>query len=279
MALGLIAAGTGTGTVVLPPLSRYLISGYGWQTTYAILGLAIWLFVISASLVLRRDPEAMGLRPYGREAGGVGLGGKAGISFSAALRRRSLWVLSTMHLLTAVALQMVMTHLVNYATDADITPLVAASFVSFIGGTSVFGRVLVGGASDKIGKRRAFFICTAANTLAILWLTQASVPWMLYAFGVFFGFFYGGWIPMFPALAAELFGTEHLAAIYGVVSMASGIGGVIGPFLAGYLFDLSASYTLAFFLGALAMGLATLSVLFLGRAGPREVGQAQPVLK
>ena len=84
---------------------------------------------------------------------------------------------------------------------------------------------------------------------------------------------------MFPALAAELFGTEHLAAIYGVVSMASGIGGVIGPFLAGYLFDLSASYTLAFLLGALAMGLATLSVLFLGRVGPREVGQAQPVLK
>ena len=46
MALGLIAAGTGTGTVVLPPLSRYLISGYGWRTTYAILGLAFWLFVI-----------------------------------------------------------------------------------------------------------------------------------------------------------------------------------------------------------------------------------------
>lgn len=277
MALGLIAAGTGTGTVVMPILSRYLISAYDWRTTYTIWGVVIWLFIITVATFLRRDPESMGLKPYGWEPEKPSSAGRVMvITFGAAIRQRALWVLAAMHLFTSVGLQMLMTHVVNYATDVGVAPMMAASFVSFIGGFGIAGRILVGGASDRIGARRAFVICALANMVAMFWLTQITSSWAFYLFGVFFGFFYGGWIPMFPALAAELFGTSHLATIYGIVTLASGVGGVIGPFMAGYLFDLTNSYMLAFSLGAAAMFLAAVSSLLLKRRGPAITNPHNP---
>lgn len=271
LALGLIAAGTGTGTVFLPLLSLYLISAYGWRMAYGILGLGLLVLGLAAAQLLRRDPGEMGLKPYGwkpEASTAAAPAGESGIALLPALRRRSLWLLALMHLCTSVALQMVMTHLVNYATDVGIAAMLAASFVSFVAAASVAGRLAIGTASDRIGRRRAFAICTLANGLAILWLIGASSTWMFIAFAAFFGFFYGGWIPLFPALTGEIFGTSHLGAIYGVISLASGIGGVIGPALAGYLFDLSSSYSVAFFLGAMAMFFAALGTGLLERPTP-----------
>ena len=90
------------------------------------------------------------------------------------------------------------------------------------------------------------------------WLIVARTPWMLYVFAIVYGFAYGGWIPMFPAIMGDLFGMGSLGAVLGALQVGNGIGGSTGPFVAGLIFDITGSYFLAFL---------TVSVLFFVAAG------------
>jgi MFS family permease len=116
--------------------------------------------------------------------------------------------------------------------------------------------------SEKIGWKWGLFLSCLLSGLMLLWLIGVRNLWMLSAFAVVYGFFYGGKITTIPGLIGSFFGTRFLGEIIGAIHAVSLAGGIIGPVLGGYIFDRSGSYRIAFLIAALAFLTSAALTLF-----------------
>lgn len=255
LALGIVASGAGIGTLIIAPVAERLIAIFSWSTAYLVLAAATWVIMIPSALMLRRDPAEKGLRPYGSDEAITALtnveqatigGAETGIALKAAVRYKPLWLLFIVYFLFNFCLQMVMVHLVNYATDIGIASLIAATFISIIGIGSFLGRLLMGAASDRIGANNALLACCIIMMSTLTFLIFTREPWMFYLFAIVFGFAYGGEVPQMPVLIGRFFGLRAAAALVGVIVFGSTVGGAFGAWVGGKVFDVTQSYQLAF---------------------------------
>src|SRR6185369_17722619 len=117
----------------------------------------------------RRDPESLGLRPDGDPAPPAARAGsvvaRPGLSLREAVRTRSLWLLGLAFSATWIPVFIPLVHLVPFARDLGHSPLVAATAVSVLGAGAVLGRLVMGTASDRLGRR---------TTLGVGMLLQAA---------------------------------------------------------------------------------------------------------
>ena len=245
---GIIKVGAGVGLLLMPLVTNWLISSYGWRTSYTIIGLAVLVFVLVPSQFLKRDPSEIGLLPDGEKITNIGKPAPEGkgLSLKKAAQTGQFWMLCVMCLSFGFCLQTVMIHSAPYAVDIGASLPTGASILSIIGGVSIVGRFIMGGASDKIGNKRGYIICFSCFAIAFVSLLAVRELWVLYLFAVIYGFGHGGlWVLLSPILA-ELFGIASHGAIFGMVYFVITIGGTIGPSLAGYMFDLTGSYQIVF---------------------------------
>ncbi len=247
MVTGIVASGIGVGTVVMPPVARWLISAYDWRVSYMIIGGVAMVVTFIVAQFLRRDPYVMGLVPYGAdETSNNGLNtAYEGFSFHEAIRSRQFWTFCLALFGFGYCLQTFMVHIVLYATGFGIPAVSAATILAFIGGGSIAGRPLMGSTGDRIGNKLSFIISFTFVSGALLWLLFARELWMFYLFAIFFGFTYGGIIALMSPIVAELFGLRSHGVIFGVITLSVNIGGAVGPVLAGHMFDITGSYNLA----------------------------------
>jgi len=280
LAIGIVVAGTGMGTVVMSPLARYLISVYEWRLSYIIIGLLAWLVVIPAALFLRRSPEEKGLLPLSKDTvadkgnssvvtkGDSLAPEKGGFSLRQAMKTRGFWLLLAIIIFWSICVQMIMIHIYPHVTDLGIPEVVAANFLLAIGLFSIIGRLVMGAISDRLGGRLTLAICLIVQALAMFWLLAAADIWTFYLFAAVFGFAYGGCVPQLPVIAGELFRLRSIGGIVGVQMFGVAIGGAIGPLLGGYVFDVTGSYYIAFLVSGISTILA-LVLLTLIRASKR----------
>ena len=132
---------------------------------------------------------------------------------------------------------------------------------------SEFGwsRAAVAGASSVAFflSKRVMIFCFILLITALLWLQIARVLWMLYFFAVIYGFAHGGFFTTFSPVVAEFFGIKSHGALFGIAMFSGTFGGAAGPFLAGYIFDVTAGYGVAIWICALvvALGFGMISLL------------------
>jgi len=114
-------------------------------------------------------------------------------------------------------------------------------------------------------------------SLVILLLqSDASFPWAMYVFAVCFGLGLGLYAPTVAAGAADLFYGKHFGTVNGLLVMGFGLGGAIGPWLGGYIHDISGSYTSAYICCLIFYCLACLAVWI---AAPRKAVKPRPGIK
>ena len=178
-----------------------------------------------------------------------------------AIRTKAFWLLFAMYALVGFTVSMVMVHIKAYATDVGIRPMIAATILGLVGGGSIIGRLAMGSVSDKIGRKASLFICFLLAGTMMLWLIKARQPWQFYLFSTIFGFGYGGGTPVFPAVIGDWFGMKFHGTILGAITIGLAVGGPIGPFLAGYIYDITGSYGIAIMAGAVALFIAAASSL------------------
>jgi MFS family permease len=262
-ALGLTAAGIGMGGLVLAPVAQFLITKFDWRTSYLILAGLVVVIVLPLSRLMRLDPSEKGLLPYGREESAIeneqlgnSLSSEVSFSLKQATRTSQFWLLAVMYASYPFAVQMVMVHLKAYAVDFGIAEMTAATALGLVGGASTGGRIVMGSLSDRIGRKTSFFIAYLLMAVMMLWLIKTRQPWQLYLFSVVFGFGHGSCVPLFPAVIGDWFGTKFHGSIFGMLGIGLGIGGAIGPLLAGYIFDITRSYDIAIIIGAVALFIA-----------------------
>lgn len=277
MAVGITVTGCGLGGMISAPLAQWLISSYGWQQAFIILGAITFIIIISLAQFLKHSPQQAGLKPYGGngtidDKQSVASTGE-GFSFNQAIKTCRFWLLAAIRCCFLFILQVIVVHIAPYAVDIGVSAIVAASIISVIAGGSLIGRNLTGFISDRVGNGLVLTVCLVALTLALIWLLFTKETWMLYVFAVVFGFAYGGLISLDMLVPAEIFGFSSLGLIFGGLALCSTIGEAIGPLLAGSIFDITGSYSLALLIciiiGALAIILSLILLrLRLGGAWP-----------
>lgn len=249
---GFVLSGTGLAGLIAPPVAGFLILTYGWRYSFTIMGTAILLITLFAAQFLRRDPSQMGQVPYGaeveREKGPEP--GAEGLSLREALLTRHFWLVNSMVFCFGFCMFTVVVHIVPHATDLGIAPAAAVKILAAMGGISMIGRLFLGNLADRIGSSRIFIIGFILMPAAFLWLVPSKEMWMFYLFALPFGLAQGGMGAAESPLVAEIFGLKSHGLIYGAVGFSFATGAALGPWLAGYIYDVRNSYQLAFVLCA-----------------------------
>jgi MFS transporter, OFA family, oxalate/formate antiporter len=262
MITGLVKAGTGAGQFFIPLASSLLILNYGWRTSYILLAAFATLMLAGMGQLMRRDPSQMGLLPDGDTQ--IGTAGsdfvERGLFLREALKTRQFWTICFINLTIAFCLMIIFLHIVPHAMDIGIPATTAASVLSAIAGASVIGRLIIGFIADRAGYRNCMICCFIVLISAFLWLQMADKLWRLYLFAVFYGMGHGGHFTLISPLVAEHFGIRSHGVLFGIVLFAGTFGGAVGPILAGHLFDVTGSYSSAFWICA-AMGSVSLGLI------------------
>lgn len=274
LASGIAVSGMGFGTLLFVPFSQHLISLYGWRSTFVVQGVLALVILVPLNLLwLRHRPQDLGLLPDGRQGDlserNVSSQREA-VPFGRIVRMKPFWFLLIFPSLAVLGVYVVLVHNIRFLTDKGISPMTAASIFAVAGGISSFFRIFWGHLSDRIGREKTYtlgmmFITLGVLSLLLLDILQHSA--LVYAFMVFFGAGWGVTAPMFMATAADLFRGRVFGLVYGLVEGAIGIGAALGAWAAGFIFDITQSYRLAF---GLAVVVFALSGLFMWLAAPRK---------
>jgi predicted MFS family arabinose efflux permease len=263
---GIVLAGTGIALMVIVPAANRVILDYGWRTAYIIIGSVVIVVVVIAAQLLRRDPYQMGKLPYGCDGQSTPVSGAGayGLFFTEALRTHQVWLISLVYFCTYFVYNLFVVHMVIYAKGQGISTARAVAIMVFLGAAGIAGRIIMGVFADTIGNRKAMVLSAGLMMLSLFWLLVARDAWMLFLVGVAFGFSHGGLATMESPIVANVFGMRSHGTILGLVFFADTVGGATGPFLAGYIFDVTRSYSFAFLLCAI-LGIINLAAILLLR--------------
>ncbi|MBW2060875.1 MAG: MFS transporter [Deltaproteobacteria bacterium] len=277
-AFSFLYTGNGIGGAIFVPLIAWLIVQYGWRSAAVIIGVATLAIPLPLSLIIRSTPEEMGLVPDGepgskadsldeavQKAKGVSVGStipeEVNFTVGDAIRTRAFWVYSASMMLRSCILSAIVVHQIPHLTDIGIPYQAASKVLGLMVLMSVPGRFVFGWLGDRFEKRMILFLLCMLQGVGIFIFINANTIVLLYLFVVVFGLGYGGVIPLTIALRADLFGRKNYATIAGITMTMAMVGTVAAPVFAGYLYDVSQSYNLAFYI---FIGMIVLSgVLFL----------------
>jgi len=284
LAMGVSSMGIGFGTMALPPLAGYIVKEHSWRTGFLFVGVVIFVFGVLISQVLmgKSSPEAIGLRPDGERAESHSACSEAPAhkvrreSVAPLLQNAQFWILAICYITAAMVSMMTIVHQVAYALSQDIEKVAAASSLGILGISGACGKFFFGWLSDKIKDAKySASLGYLVMALGMYELLKADTVTGLYVFAGIFGFGYGSMAPLTPFLLADRFGREILGAALGLlVFFVAGIGGSIGPFLGGIIFDVTGSYAYAWQFNMAVMVAVSLVILTLK---PREKpGRANP---
>lgn len=258
MMSGVIKVGTGVGMLVMPFFITWLILFAGWRHAFMALSGIILVSVVCLSQLLVRDPDRKSQAiDNGSSPGGLnGNRSESGLNFGQAVRARQFWTVCAIYFIILFCVYTILMHIVQHAIDLGIPSGVAAGVLSTIGGVSITGRFLMGWAGDRTGERSALIICLSCLLVSMCWLQAVRTLWMFYVFALVYGFAHGGFFALVSPLVASFFGTKSHGLLYGIVIFSGTAGGAIGPFLAGAMFDATATYQVVFLILSILSGLA-----------------------
>jgi MFS family permease len=265
MMSGIIKVGTGVGMLTMPFFITWLIQQYGWRIAFMVLAFMITLSVLFFAQFLVRDPILKSQFIDNKIQGTAQPKNKSeeGLTFQEAIATRQLWTICFIYFIILFCVYTILIHIVQHAIDLGIPSGFSAGILSTIGGVSIAGRFLMGGAADKIGEKSALLICLLCLLSSLVFLQAIQTLGMFYVFAAVYGFAHGGFFSLVSPLIAKFFGTKSHGLLFGIVIFSSTIGGAIGPFMAGYIFDLSASYKMVFMILAVLCTLALMLTISL----------------
>jgi MFS family permease len=273
LAAGLASSGASFGTLVLPPLAQVLIARVGWRGAYVAFGLGVLVVLNVVALVMRRDPERHGLHPDG---GGVPPPVSAagpGLSLASAVRTPVFWLVWAAFAAIWIPVFIPLVHVVQLARDLGFAPLVGATVISILGVGAIAGRLIMGGLSDRIGRKPVIAASMIVQALAFAAFAGVRDLWALSATAFAYGYAYGAISTLFTPLVSDLFGREHAGALVGVLFALAGSMGGLGPVLAGLVYDTTGAYGPAFWAAA-ALSLVAVAILLRCRPATAVLGSA-----
>lgn len=251
LALGIVSSGVGLGMLLVVPLTQLLIDAYGWRAAFRVLAAICVLWIVPSSLVvLRRAPTP---RRAPQPAATAQQRHSSTSTLAEAMRGAPFWLMFAAYFFGNVCSQMLHVHQVAYLVDLGVSAIIAASVVGVVGASSIAGKIGGGWLSDRMERELVYLggiTIMLASVAALALLAAAPAAWAIYGYAVLFGVGYSATASLIPAMVSDRFGGRHFGAIVGAGLMGSSVGSALGPWIAGYLFDRTGSYMLAFAIAA-----------------------------
>ncbi len=235
LALGITNSGYGISLITMAPIATILISIYGWRTTFTVIGLFFLALIIAVAFLMRSNPKSTAEKVHEKVK-------NANLSLRETIFSKPFIIIYIIYFVEMVCFTSILVHIVPLALDLGISSISAALALGLIGASSIFGNTIVGAISDKTSRLKMLTICLLAMAAILFWLIWAKNIWMIYTFAIIFGFSGSGVWTLMPLLVEEFFGMEKVGVNLGVMTTTFGVGGITGPILFGYIFDISSSY-------------------------------------
>jgi MFS family permease len=261
LAMGIISSGIGVGILVCVPFFQLLITKVGWRTAYLIIAILIPLMIMSMTIAFLKKPPTATPSPYTSKKISPAVEkdplviNKEWASRPWTLRRaiapRIFWLLSLSLVLNSYVNQSIFGHQVAFFVDRGLAPLTASYIVGIIGIVSVGGKILWGALSDKIGREVTYtlgVICLVIGMIFLILFNSLPVSSFPYLFAFFFSMGYSSGSALPPLITADFFEGGAYGRIYGTLNMINNVGGALGAWVAGFLFDQLGNYLSVFIL-------------------------------
>jgi MFS family permease len=285
LALGIAFAGVGVGSIILFPWIQHLISNNGWRYACWAMSAILLITVLPLNFFLQRQrPEDVGLAPDGYSAADAPARARATAdtvvdhqwaatewTLAAAMRTSRFWWLACSSFTSLYAWYAIQVHQTKYLNDIGFPAGVAAYALGMVGLTGSVSQIILGHLSDRIGREWAWTISISGFTLCyllLLLMQHHPTILLLYLMVASQGLLGYGMASVFGSVPLELFQGKQFATIAGVLSVGASLGGAVGPWVTGILYDRAGNYVLAFWICA---GMSVISIICMWMAAPRKV--------
>lgn len=271
-ALGLASMGSGFGGAIFNFLAGQFLSRFGWRMTYQILSAFILLLAIPCIFfVLKLRPADLGLQPYTNDK----LKEKkqdevTGYAMKEIRKMPLFWIFCMIAICLGISMNGIYTSVSSHLQDSGYSLVFSANFLSICMFSVAISKVILGKIFDRFGVRIAFCfacLCLFIATVCLLlcrWMIALIVMALLMGFGVIFG------AVVFPLSLPLIFGNKEYAKLIGPFSSLISLGGMIGPILAGKIYDMLGSYNLAY---QISLGILTVVMIISWRILPNQKNQ------
>lgn len=248
LAAGLASAGIGAGTVVVPLLTASAIAALEWRVALRVMALGVLVIGLAATFSLKRAPAAIN----------ASKAGVPGATLREALHTPRFWWMYLATVAAGPVMFIPFAHASAAARDLGITESRAVGLVGLIGIGSVIGRFAIGALADKLG--RTFTLALMQGSMGasfLLWQSAGALSGVssgmssgllaggylpLAIFALWFGLSYGGIVSLMPAICMDMFGARAVSSIIGTLYTGAALGNLLGPVIAGAVFDRTHSY-------------------------------------
>jgi MFS family permease len=246
-AMGIAYAGFGTGTLLIVPVAQYLIETHGWRDTYRLIGVTLLVLLPLLFLVPWRRLAAGPASAPARKSNP--LDETRAWQVGSAMKTRAYWQLVQVFAFTALAMYAMLAQIVAYLVQVGLKPLEAATAFGAQGLLSVVGMMASGWSSDRFGFRAtatASFVSTFVGIGFLLLLSVHPAAWLVVPFVLFFGISQGARGPIVASITARLFRGPAFATINGTIFACMSVGGAVGSWASGMLYDVTGGYRASF---------------------------------
>jgi MFS family permease len=281
-AIGIAYIGISAGGMVMSPLIGAIIGRFGWQYTFIMLGILMWILALPVALfVIKDNPAAMGLSPDGDDSfvpshvdspkpdgSHKSITGE-GWPLRQALRSGQYWWIVTAFCLVSVGYMGVLQHQVPLISEKGI-PYTFATFalgmISAMGGLGKFG---LGRLTESMPFKWVMVICFSLQIIGLILLLNLHNMATLSLYAIFFGFGMGGVIVLQPLAISKYFGLASFGLLLGVCQLFHSIGASMGSFLSGLLYDHFGNYQQALMVYILLYLIGIAAVFLAGK--PKKI--------
>tara|TARA_R110000868_G_scaffold4752_14_gene29477 strand:+ start:651 stop:1868 length:1218 start_codon:yes stop_codon:yes gene_type:complete len=243
---GVATAASSFGQFAFAPISQGFINAFGWQSALLYLGMAL-LLIIPLSYALRGRTE----NPIGQ----------ADLPFIETLAKA--WGHGSYRLLVVgffvcgFHLAFINVHMPAYLVQCGLSPATGSWTIAIIGLFNIVGSLLAGYLGGRLPKQILLATIYFLRALAIgLFLLFPVSELTAYTFAAAMGVLWLSTVPLTAGLVAMFFGARYLGMLYGIAFLSHQIGSFVGVWLGGYVFDMTGSYSLVWYLGIM-LGLAS----------------------
>ena len=257
LAAGVASSGIGAGTLVGPLCVAVAIEAWGWRGALQAMAVAVLVVGLAVTSRLRQSPLARA----------SALGQADGLTLAQAWRTPAFVWLYLGTLFGGPAMFIPFAHASAAARDLGVDPAQAVGLVGIIGVGSLVGRFAIGPLADRWGRTTTLMAMQISLGASYgLWFGAQGYAWMV-GFALWFGLSYGSMVSLLPAICMDLFGPRSVSGIVGALYTAAALGNLLGPVMAGAMFDQDQNYAGVMVVCGLLCLLATACLWRLSRVG------------
>jgi MFS family permease len=285
LALGILTSGGAIGGSILVPITAWLIMAYGWRRAVIPLAIAAAVLGWGLSFVIKpHGPERYGLNIDGSKTEPVianvsshtaetDIKVDEGLTLKEAVKTPAFWMVALAFFFGQSALSAIIVHEIPFLEDMGISKVVAASALGTMTLMSAPARLSGGWLADRWNVKHIYAVSCVVQAIGLFIFSQATSMLWVWIFVVIYGSSYGIRITLEPAIRGKFFGRKAFGAIYGYINSFAVFGSVFGSYFAGWVFDTTGSYEIAFLTIAAMMVAGGIVVLLIKSPLERRLAQ------